>query len=97
MSDAFSPPKAWVVEVCGAVPEGAERSAAERAALLAGAHRLTGVSMGARKVAVIDGVAFTLGATREGLTLRSIADNGRSVVIEREGVEATLMLDQGDH
>ena len=96
ITDGFAPPKAWVTRPQAELPSGHEPSMEEKAAALAAAHRLTGVSMGARQVAVIDGTAYTLGASRNGLTLVSIAQDGRSVVVESEGVEATLVLSSTD-
>lgn len=96
VSDVFAPPKAWVAEAAAPVRTGTEPTTEEKAAALAAAHRLTGVSMGSKQVVVIDGNPYTLGATRNGLTLVSIAADGRSVTIESGGVEATLTLSSTD-
>jgi hypothetical protein len=90
--NAFVVPASWkpVPEKTAAPPA---ESPEAKSLLLAKRHRLTGVSMGARQVVVIDGTAFTLGGSQQGITLRSIAADGRSVEIESEGVVATLMLD----
>lgn len=90
--NAFRAPAAWVPEAEQEAPP-PPASPEAKAAQLARSHRLTGVSMGARQVVVIDGTAFTLGGTQKGITLRSIAEDGRSVEIESDGTVATLRLD----
>lgn len=92
-ADAFSVPASWL-PVAPNQPAAVAMTDEARSALLAGQHRLTGVSTGSRQVVLIDGSAYALGTSQRGITLRSIAADGRSVEIESHGVVATLHLDE---
>lgn len=92
-SDGFATPEAWLKGPPESENESTARSPAQRSADLSAAHRLTGVSLGARPLVVIDGSAYSPGMSLHGITLRSIAKDGRSVEIEAGGVVATLHLD----